>query len=202
ESEVQFKPPARANPSTIENTIRPPQATWTWADQASRQAQQVNQADLGKYGLQRDTGTLYRLVSLSPLQWEPVQDFTNATWTWPNVTARNTEPVTPDDIGKTGYRADTNTSSRLASPAPAVWQHVPNPSNTSPPFELSTGAADADSYHDFYRLQIAFEDVWAELLDKSIERLGEQSSPPRGALNDHRPRSRPQTPPTTLPPAR
>src|SRR5690348_5636106 len=41
------------------------------------------------------------------------------------------------------------------------------------PFELSTGAADADSYHDFFRLQIAFEDVWAELLDSGIQTTGE-----------------------------
>ena len=34
--------------------------------------------------------------------------------------------------------------------------------------ELATGASDAVAYHDFYRLQIAFEDVWAELIDKSI----------------------------------
>ena len=94
ETQVKFSPPGRANPSTIENTIRPPQATWSWADQATRLAQQVNQADLGKYGLQRDTSMLYRLVSLLPLRWEPVRDFTKASWTWANVTARNGEKVT------------------------------------------------------------------------------------------------------------
>lgn len=30
-------------------------------------------------------------------------------------------------------------------------------------FELRTGPTDVDSYHDFYRLQMAFEDVWLEL---------------------------------------
>lgn len=30
-------------------------------------------------------------------------------------------------------------------------------------FELRTGPSDSDSYHDFYRLQMAFEDVWTEL---------------------------------------
>ncbi|WP_143326030.1 hypothetical protein, partial [Paraburkholderia ribeironis] len=30
-------------------------------------------------------------------------------------------------------------------------------------FELRTGPTDVDSYHDFYRLQMAFEDVWQEL---------------------------------------
>ena len=175
ESEVKFSPPARANPSTIENTIHPPQAMWTWADQAARLAQQVNPVDLGKYGLQVDTGTLYRLVSLSPLLWEPVRDFTKATWIWPNVTARNAEQVTADDIGKTGYQADTNTYYRLTGTTPAVWQPVSDPSGTSPPFELSTGAADADSYHDFFRLQIAFEDVWAELFDQTIEQTGRRA---------------------------
>jgi hypothetical protein len=28
ETQVKFSPAARANPSTIEDTIRPPQATW------------------------------------------------------------------------------------------------------------------------------------------------------------------------------
>jgi hypothetical protein len=187
ETQVKFSPAARANPSTIENTIRPPQATWTWADQAARLAQQVNQTDLGNYGLQRDTSTLYRLVSLSPLQWEPVQDFTKATWPWPNVTARNSEHVTAADIGKIGYQADTNTYYRLISTAPSVWQPVPAPSNTSAPFELSTGAADAESYHDFFRLQIAFEDVWAELLDPKIGQTGKQAYAHWDALKDQAP---------------
>jgi hypothetical protein len=39
---------------------------------------------------------------------------------------------------------------------------------------LSTGASDADSYHDFFRLQIAFKDVWAELLDQNLQTTGEQ----------------------------
>src|SRR6266853_327645 len=30
-------------------------------------------------------------------------------------------------------------------------------------FELRTGPTDLDSYHDFYRLEMAFEDVWMEL---------------------------------------
>ena len=131
ETQVKFSPPARANPSTIENTIHPPQATWNWADLAARMAQQVNQADLGKYGLQRDTSTLYRLVSLSPLRWEPVRDFTTASWTWPNVTARNAEKVTTDDIGKTGYQADTNTYYRLTrrprrlAAGTSPFEHIP-----------------------------------------------------------------------------
>lgn len=189
ETQVKFSPPARANSSTIEDAIRPPQATWTWADQAARLAQQVNQVDLGKYGLQRDTSMLYRLVSLSPLRWEPVRDFTKASWTWANVTVRNSEMVTDNDIGKTGYQADTNTYYRLTSTAPSVWQPVPDPSSTSPPFELSTGAADAESYHDFFRLQIAFEDVWAELLDPKIEPAAKQFYATWDALMDQGPDS-------------
>jgi hypothetical protein len=69
ESQVRFDPPDRANPQSIEDTIRPPQATWDWADQAARLAQHVVVTDLGKYGLQRDTSMLYRLVSLSPVRW-------------------------------------------------------------------------------------------------------------------------------------
>jgi hypothetical protein len=184
ESEVKFSPPSRADPATIENTIHPPQATWNWENQAARLAQQVSQVDLGKYGLQQDSSTLYRLVSLSPVRWEPVRDFTTATWPWLNLTARQAEHVTKDDIGKTGYQADTNTYYRLTGIAPTVWQPVPNPSNTSPPFELSTGAADADSYHDFFRLQIAFEDVWAELLDQAIEQTGKQAYALWDALMD------------------
>jgi hypothetical protein len=184
ESGVKFDPPARANPSTIEDTIHPPQATWTWANEAARLGQQVAPGDLGKYGLQTDTSTLYRLASLSPLRWVAVRDFTRATWTWQNVTARNAEQVTANDVGKVGYQVDTNTYYRLSSTPPAVWQAVPDPSSTSAPFELSTGAADADSYHDFFRLQIAFEDVWAELLDTTIEPTGKQAYALWDALMD------------------
>ena len=61
---------------------------------------------------------------------------------------------------------------------------MPDPSSTSAPFELSTGAADADSYHDFFRLQIAFEDVWAELLDTTIEPTGKKAYALWDALMD------------------
>ena len=94
-----------------------------------------------------------------------------------------------DDIGKTGYQADINTYYRLTSTAPSVWQPVPDPSSTSPPFELSTGAADAESYHDFFRLQIAFEDVWAELLDPTIGPTGKQAYALWDALMDQDPDS-------------
>jgi hypothetical protein len=175
ESQVRFSAPARADLATIENTIDPPRATWSWATEAGRLVQLVNRDDLGRYGLQADTSTLYQLVNVAPPRWQPVRDFTIATWTWANVTARTGQPVTVSDIGKTGYQADTNVYYRLTGTAPAVWQPVPGPSDTSAPFELSTGAADADSYHDFFRLQIAFEDVWAELTDQTIEPNGKQA---------------------------
>lgn len=174
EAPVKFSISDRADPSTIQNTIHPPQATWTWADAGARSAQVVDRSDLGRYGLQVDTGTLYRLRKVQPPHWSPVRDFTTATWTWPNQAARDAETVTPQDIGKTGYQSDTDTYYRLTGTAPAIWQLTPNPAQTSDPFELSTGAADADSFHDFFRLQIAFEDVWSELLDETIERNGRQ----------------------------
>jgi hypothetical protein len=184
ENEVNFNPPSRSNPATIKNSIAPPEATWTWADNTVRDAQHVNQSDIGKYGIQTDTNTLFRLVSVSPLVWDPVQDFTSATWTWPNLSARNSQLVTPSDVGKTGFQTDINTYYRLTRAAPKVWQAIANPTNASPLFELSTGAADADSFHDFFRLQIAFEDVWSELLDTSVERLGHQAYAEWDALMD------------------
>jgi hypothetical protein len=174
EAGVRFSISDRADPSTIENTIHPPQATWTWADAVARSAQVIDHGDLGRYGLQVDTGTLYRLRKVVPPLWEPVRDFTAATWTWPNQAAREAESVTPQDIGKTGYQTDTDTYYRLTGTAPVTWQPAPNPAHTSAPFELSTGAADADSFHDFFRLQIAFEDVWSELLDETIGVNGRQ----------------------------
>jgi hypothetical protein len=185
ENEVNFNPPSRSNPATIKNSIGPPEATWTWADNTARDAQHVNQSDIGKYGMQTDTNTLFRLVSVSPLVWDPVQDFTSATWTWPNLSARNSQRVTPSDVGKTGFQTDINTYYRLTRAAPvAAWQAIANPTNASPLFELSTGAADAESFHDFFRLQIAFEDVWSELLDTSVEKLGQQAYAEWDALMD------------------
>jgi len=103
-----------------------------------------------------------------------IRDSINPPWRWTNLAARTTQRVTQDDIGRIGYQEDTNTYYQLTSAVPVGWQEVPGPGNTSSPFELSTGASDADSYHDFYRLQIAFEDVWAELLDNRIEPGGQQ----------------------------
>src|SRR5262249_52749120 len=139
----------------------------------------------GKYGLQTDINTLFRLSSVSPkVVWQPVQNFTTATWTWPNAAARNAQPVTTNDVGKIGVQTDIDTYYRLTGATPAVWQAMPNPTNASSPFELSTGASDADSYHDFFRLQIAFEDVWAELLDTRIAQLAQQLYATWDALMD------------------
>ena len=172
ESNVTFDPPSRANPATIQANINPPALTWTWPNAAGRQAQSISMPDAGKYGLQTDINTLFQLTSVTPAVWQPVH-ITATTWTWPNLVARNAQPVTPDDLGKIGIQTDINVLYQLTCATPPVWQPVANPTNTSTPFELSTGAADADSYHDFFRLQIAFEDVWTELLDQSVPRAGE-----------------------------
>ncbi len=165
----------RATPATIQNSINPPVATWTWVDQTARLAQTAIQDDLGKYGIQTDINSMFQLTSVSPIAvWQPVKAFTNATWTWINVVARNAQPVTSGDVGKVGYQSDIDTYYQLTSATPPVWQQIPNPTSTSSPFELSKGASDADSYHDFFRLQIAFEDVWTELLDNRVKPGGQQ----------------------------
>lgn len=175
EDQVKFDPSSRSNPTTIQSTINPPQATWTWPNQAARDAEVVSETDIGKYGLQADVNTLFRLTSASPSPvWKPVQNFTNATWTWLNITARINQTVLPADIGKIGYQSDIDVYYLLTSATPPVWQPVADPTGTSHPIEVSTGAADAVAYHDFYSLRIAFEDVWSELLDNNISQLGQQ----------------------------
>ena len=175
EMPVKFDAPSRSTAGSIQATINPPQATWTWPTQAARDAEVVGDVDVGKYGLESDVNTLFRLASATPTPvWQPVQNFTSASWTWLNITARISQPVLPGDVGKVGYQSDIDTYYLLTNAAPAVWQPVPNPTGTSQPLEISTGAADADSYHDFYRLRIGFEDVWAELLDNGIANMGQQ----------------------------
>ncbi|CAN5202417.1 hypothetical protein BH18THE2_BH18THE2_29400 [soil metagenome] len=39
-------------------------------------------------------------------------------------------------------------------------------------FEIKGGPADVTSYHDFYRLRIAFEHMWSELLDDRLRKWG------------------------------
>ena len=92
-------------------------------------------------------------------------------WTWDNDYAREHQNVASGDVGKFGYQVDIDSYFKLDNlndPAHPQWTPQPNPDATSNPLELATGASDAVAYHDFYRLQIAFEDVWAELIDKSI----------------------------------
>ena len=92
-------------------------------------------------------------------------------WTWDNDYAHEHQQVANEDVGKFGYQVDIDSYFRLDNlndPSHPQWILQPNPDATSPPLELATGASDADAYHDFYRLQIAFDDVWAELIDKSI----------------------------------
>ena len=140
ETSVKFDPPSRANPSTIQNNIHPPETTWIWADDTAREGQPVGQNDLGKYGLQTDINTMFRLADVAPnVIWKPVQNFTTASWTWPNATARIGQPVTQNDVGKVGLQIDIDTYYQLTGATPPVWQPVPNPTNSSSPFELSTG---------------------------------------------------------------
>src|SRR5436190_1152118 len=113
-----------------------------------------------------------------------IRDSINPPWSWPNLAARNAQPVSDDDLGRLGYQSDTDTYYRLTRTTPKQWQQVPNPTSTSAPFELSTGASDADSYHDFFRLQIAFDDVWTELVDSRVERNGQQLYAAWNALSD------------------
>lgn len=89
-------------------------------------------------------------------------------WTWENDYAREHQLITSADVGSIGYQLDIDSYFKLENATGPVWSLQPNPDSTSSPFELSTGASDAVAYHDFYRLQIAFEDVWTELIDKSI----------------------------------
>jgi hypothetical protein len=169
ETNVSFNTQSRANSNTIENSIgRLPEVAWTWTDKDARAQQPLYESDIGRYGLQTDSQKVYRLVSISPALWQPIQDFTIATWTWRNQTARLAEVVEVGDVGKVGYQADIDSYFRLDNLTGPVWTQAANPNVTSGPFEVSTGASDAVSFHDFYRLQIAFEDVWAELIDKSI----------------------------------
>ncbi len=176
ETQVKFDAPSRANPATIQNTISPPAATWHWATNAAQVGQNatLNPEDVGKYGLQDANHTMYRLASVTPdVVWQPIQTFSTATWTWPNVTGRLGENIAAADVGKIGLQTDIDTYYQLTDANPAIWQQVPNPTDTSAPFELSTGASDADSYHDFFRLQVAFEDVWVEMLDQRIKAAAE-----------------------------
>jgi hypothetical protein len=89
-------------------------------------------------------------------------------WTWENDYARENQQVTSSDVGSIGYQVDIDSYFKLDNATGPVWSPQPNPDATSSGLELSTGASDAVAYHDFYRLQIAFEDVWAELIDRSI----------------------------------
>jgi hypothetical protein len=117
---------------------------------------------------------------------QTIQDRINplTTWTWANLAERDVQQVTVQDLGKIGYETDANKYWQLTRVSPVAWLQAPNPANTSSPFELSTGAADADSYHDFYRLQIAFEDVWTELIDNRLKPSGQQLYATFDALMD------------------
>jgi hypothetical protein len=171
ETQVRFDIPSRANPATIQKTIFPPTATWSWPTEIARTSLEVglSQEDVGKYGLLQSNHTLYKLVRISPdVAWEAIETFTNASWNWANENERLTQPVNDADRGKVGLQKDIATYYKLTSVDPKIWQQVPNPTNPAA-LELSTGASDADSNHDFYRLKVAFDDIWSEVTaDESI----------------------------------
>ena len=73
ESGVEFTPPSRSSPSSIQASINPPAVTWTWADAPTRVVQAVTDMDIGKYGLQVDANILYQLVGSAPAVWQPAQ---------------------------------------------------------------------------------------------------------------------------------
>jgi hypothetical protein len=171
ESGVTFDPALRATPATIQSRINPP--SWIWPNEAARQSQTVTADDVGKYGIQTDVNADFQLSAATPATWQPRQVGTRATWTWANQAARTAQVIAPTDIGKYGVQSDINTLFQLTAVTPATWQPIPNGNNTSSPLELSNGAADADSYHDFYRLQIAFQEVWGELMDATMNFFGE-----------------------------
>ncbi len=170
ETQVRFDVPSRSTPGTIQNTIFPPAATWHWAtlDVRDTQAKQLTDDDVGKYGIVDKNQTLYKLVRVLPdVGWQAIQTFTDASWEWGNENDRLKEQVQDADVGKIGVQKDIETYYKLTSANPKLWQQVANPTSPSP-IELSTGASDADSYHDFYRLQIAFDDVWSEVTSTSV----------------------------------
>lgn len=105
-------------------------------------------------------------------------------WTWNSRGERDAQLVTSSDLGKIGYQKDIDTYFELTDVVPSTWLQVSHPGDASSSFELSTGAADAPSFHDFFSLRIAFEDVWAELLDSDIKALGTQLYAEFDALMD------------------
>ena len=208
ESDVTFNPPSRANSATVQNNISPP--TWIWATSADRQALTtlvptaqdptpipLTQDDVGKYGVQLDVNIAYQLIGVAPINWQPIRTGF-ATWIWTAQNPQSSQTVSQNDVGKFGI-------DRSAAP-PALyqltgintdgtamlWQTISAISNgtntaglnTSSPFELAVGAADADSFHDFYRLQIAFEDVWSELLNANMQQVAQQLYAKWDALMD------------------
>jgi hypothetical protein len=68
----------------------------------------------------------------------------------------------------------------MSSPESELRYAVPNhadPSDTvhyKPTFELRPGPTDVVAFHDFHSLQMAFENVWTELVDDRVSALGRQ----------------------------
>jgi len=64
-------------------------------------------------------------------------------------------------------------------------------------FQLRDGASDVTSYHDFNSLQIAFDDVWEEILDDRLGEAGRQLYFHYNQLLDYHGKSDPNRPPVT-----
>jgi hypothetical protein len=207
ESDVTFNPPSRANSATVQSNISPP--TWIWATSTDRLACTtlvptsldpipipLTQDDAGKYGVQLDVNIAYQLIGVAPINWQPIRTGF-ATWVWTAQNPRSTQTVSQNDVGKFGIDQSAAPPAlyQLTGVNPdgtGTWQPISSISNgattaglnTSSPFELSVGAADADSFHDFYRLQIAFEDVWSELFDGDMQQVAQQLYAQWDALMD------------------
>jgi hypothetical protein len=101
-----------------------------------------------------------------------------------------------DDAGKGGDQAaedhePANTADFVTAHVHGLLADVPSPDlplAVSPPvaadqgqvkqniqsFELRSGPSDVTAYHDFNALQIAFEHVWAELVDDRLSQAGQE----------------------------
>jgi hypothetical protein len=109
ETQVSFNVPSRGNAATIQNTIYPPATTWSWQDLNARKSREpaLTQEDVGKYGIVESNHTLYKLLRITPdVQWQAVQTFTDATWSWANVAERLEEHVEDADVEKIGVQRD------------------------------------------------------------------------------------------------
>ena len=170
ETNVSFVTPARADPGAIEESIRrPPEATWTWARQRRASASSTSAPSIS-------ASTGFRPISATIQAGEHLARRVAA---GPGLHRRDVDLAEPEPArlktkgpgrlisGRSATRSDIDKYFRLDDVTGAYGSRRPIPARSAP-FELSTGASDADATTSIYRLQVAFEDVWAELIDESI----------------------------------